>query len=141
MATIYTRKGQPILCDDTDYEWLNQYVWYLAEGYALSWIDGKTISMHRLIMPVEPPLVVDHIDRWRANNHRSNLRPVTRQENALNASRPRIQTYDPVTDKFWLLRGHDLIGIYDTQEEMHQRWIEAKHGRTPAVTNTTIPSD
>jgi hypothetical protein len=147
MATIYTRNGTPIIVDDADYDWLSQYTWNVNMyiGYATTSIrtNGRQrmIVMHRLIMDAPAGSTVDHINRNRADNRRSNLRFVTRSENTLNASKPRYQHRDPVTGKWWLSRGNDLIGIYDTEQQLHDAWFEARHGQTPAVTNTTIPTD
>lgn len=40
--------------------------------------------MHRRILPVEAPLVVDHINRNTLDNRRENLRPATVAQNAFN---------------------------------------------------------
>lgn len=90
MKIIYTSKGEKIFVDDEDYEWLNQYNWCLSRGYAsrARWLsDGdasKIIMMHRQIMGAKKGELVDHIDRNRKNNQRSNLRICSYAENARN---------------------------------------------------------
>lgn len=141
MATIYTTQGDPILCDDADYEWLNSYKWTSSNGYAATSIQGKMVGMHRLIVSPPPGMVADHINRQRADNRRSNLRAATISENTRNASKRCIR-FDEPTGTWWLLRGaHDLIGIYDTGEELYQAYCEAQFGRIPTHTNTAIPID
>jgi hypothetical protein len=70
--------------DAADYEWLNQWHWYLDSGYAARHEKGKTILMHRLIMQPPEGMLVDHVDGNRANNCRVNLRVCTRLENTRN---------------------------------------------------------
>lgn len=145
MATIYTSKGIPILVDDSDYEWLNSFKWTVGyKGYATASgprVSGRQTSlrMHRLIMDAPAGMLVDHINHNRADNRRSNLHIVTAKENQNNLTPQRKQQHDAATGKWWLLRGHDLIGIYDTQTQLHEAWMQAEHGRTPKITNTEIP--
>jgi len=70
--------------DAADYEWLNRYKWHLDNGYPARYENGKTILMHREILPPPPGMVVDHIDGNKANNCRVNLRAATRAQNGLN---------------------------------------------------------
>lgn len=80
------------LVDDDFYDDLSQYRWYLhPEKYAfrIKQTKGKqqTFLMHRQVMgygPGDPQL--DHRDRNRLNNQRSNLRPSTQAENLENTS-------------------------------------------------------
>lgn len=148
MATIYTRKGESILVDDEDYEWLNRFTWAITDyiGYPttnLGAINGKskTITMHRMLVIAPKGHVVDHINRDRTDNRKQNLRIASKSENTLNASPNRKIRYDQPTGKYWLLRGRELIGMYDTDREASAAFWEARHGRTPVITNTTIPID
>jgi hypothetical protein len=145
MATIYTAKGNPILVDDEDYDWLNQYKWHLAAGYAktlLKWPGGKkAVLMHRFIMDPPDHLYVDHINNNRADNRRQNLRLATHKENQQNQLRNRKKVYDAVTGKYWILRGHDLLAIYNTYSEAEAAFWSMRYGGIPAPTNITIPID
>lgn len=96
MKIIYTNKGEKIFVDDEDYNYLNEYNWYLDnDGYALTSIyDNKNkkqkyFRMHRLIMNPEHDMVIDHIDGIRHNNVKSNLRICTRSENCKNIKKYR----------------------------------------------------
>jgi hypothetical protein len=77
-------EGQYALVDAADHDWLKQYTWHLHDGYAARRENGRRIYIHREIM--EPPegMLVDHADRNKLDNCRSNLRVCTRQENMCN---------------------------------------------------------
>jgi hypothetical protein len=72
--------------------WANQWRWQLAtNGYAKRHLPRGTgprsiISLHRAIMGLSPGdgLEVDHINRDRLDNRRTNLRVTTRAKNAQN---------------------------------------------------------
>ena len=101
MKKIYTNKGEEILVDDADFEWLNQWKWHLNEhGYAVrrehvkvgyKQYRGNWIRMHRLIMGF-PQVKVDHWDRNPQNNQRGNLRLATNSENGFNSKMPITNT-------------------------------------------------
>jgi hypothetical protein len=77
--------------DAADYEWLGRYRWSLfSGGYAARRNkEGKWVLMHREIMQPLEGMVVDHVDRNKANNCRFNLRVCTPVENQHNrAKRP-----------------------------------------------------
>ena len=75
-----------LLCaeiDDKDFEKISGYKWYLhSEGYvaAPDYHEGipGTVYMHKLIVPGK---LVDHRDRDKLNNRKSNLRCATRSQN------------------------------------------------------------
>lgn len=76
-------KGITIV-DDSDYNKLSKHKWYLSSGYA---INENREKMHRLIIQPKTNEIVDHIDRDKLNNTRSNLRIVTHRQNAHNSSK------------------------------------------------------
>lgn len=79
-----SRNNKEMICDLEDWERLKEYYWYLeTTGYARS-IAGYA---HQLIQESQYPLVTDHINRNKLDNRKSNLRSVTRRENALNSDR------------------------------------------------------
>ena len=86
---IILNTGDVVFVDDADYEWLTLHKWFLdGDGYAKrtdrSGSRGRHVSMHRKILTAPAHLEVDHIDGNRLNNQRSNLRLVTRSQNAQN---------------------------------------------------------
>jgi hypothetical protein len=83
--------GTEVKVSDADYKWLSQWTWSTSHGYArrVPWDtelqkSGPAIYMHRLIRNAGPGEEVDHIDRDKLNNQRSNLRLVTRGPNSQN---------------------------------------------------------
>jgi len=94
MKEISLSQGKNTLVDDSDFNWLNQWKWYLSKTngheYAIrktpknSEGGRKTILMHRLIMNTPPELETDHRDNNGLNNQRFNLRNCTEQNNRLN---------------------------------------------------------
>ena len=88
MKTIILKGGIETTVDDVDYDYLNQFKWYLANGYPASkeTIEGKrrTIIMSRVIMRAKKGEQIDHIDRNKLNNQRSNLRFCTQSQNMMN---------------------------------------------------------
>lgn len=71
-----------------DYALVSRYKWHInTNGYAVTKINGKHRSMHRMVADVHDPQVfVDHVDQNRLNNTRNNLRRMTPKENANNMS-------------------------------------------------------
>lgn len=94
MKTIITHsknklKNGVILMDDENYDWLNEYNWYLdKDKYAITnvIINNKktTKKMHRLIMDEPKNMQIDHIDNNKLNNQKHNLRIVNAQQNQMN---------------------------------------------------------
>ncbi|MEN6426596.1 MAG: HNH endonuclease [Phycisphaerales bacterium] len=74
--------------DATDYPEISKYKWHAArygrKVYALSKRNGRTISMHRMLMRPRKGYIVDHKDGNSLNNCRDNLRVCTRQQNQAN---------------------------------------------------------
>lgn len=73
--------------DDEDFVLVKEFKWRLeAKGnYAMTGGKGNTKRMHRFILNPGPGIEIDHIDRNKLNNCRSNLRLVNRAENCHNS--------------------------------------------------------
>lgn len=99
MKQIYLKgkTNQVAIVDNDDYPGLSQYKWYNNKGYAIritSRKDGhKVIKMHREIMgALDTTIPIDHIDRNKLNNQKSNLRLCTASQNAINTGLNRNNT-------------------------------------------------
>lgn len=85
-------RGQFAIVDAADYDWLMQWKWHCAHGYAVrttrSLANGKEcrrhLRMHRLIIDAPNEFEVDHINCNRLDNRRSNLRLCSKAENRTN---------------------------------------------------------
>ena len=90
-------KGKFAIVDAEDFEWLNQWGWYVVKCdnkfYAArtQWISSlprnkaaKRIYMHREILQTNKGIEVDHKDGNSLNNQKINLRTSTRSQNAAN---------------------------------------------------------
>lgn len=94
---IQLTQGKTTIVDDADFDWLNQYKWYLGSSrgmfYAKREDRGKEVKMHRLILGLtDPKIEGDHRDRDGLNNQRNNLRVATRSQNCHNR-RSRINSF------------------------------------------------
>lgn len=82
---IYLSNGKYSLVDEEDYDLLMQHKWhYSNSGYASKRFSKKTVSIHRFVMDkylTADNLVIDHINRNRLDNRKSNLRVCTTQQN------------------------------------------------------------
>ncbi|SRR5258705_5905378 len=92
MKKIQLTQGKFALVDDTDFEWLNQWKWYLSHGYAVRHLprmiqkNRKVTYMHRIINNTSEGMETDHINQNKLDNRRENLRTVTKYQNSLNRS-------------------------------------------------------
>ena len=97
MREILVTGGEITLVDDEDYPMLSKYGWfkqrsrcgdgkiYVGTSVKLGPKNWKSVTMHRMILGVEPRVPVDHIDGDPFNNQRSNLRVVTHGLNRANS--------------------------------------------------------
>ena len=85
----YTSNMDKFFIDYDDYEKVKKYCWYKnKDGYfdSVDKTTSKHVKLHRLIMGFPDNRVVDHIDRDKTNNRKSNLRLCTMKENCRNRS-------------------------------------------------------
>lgn len=86
--------GKEMIFDKEDLEIVSARPWFIDEtGYpsARDKETGERTRLHRMLLKGEIPegKVVDHINRNKLDNRRSNLRVCTQQTNVRNASRSR----------------------------------------------------
>ncbi len=149
MRVIELTRGYAAIVDDEDFESLAQYRWraninrkYSKTVYAIRSVHfgngkQKTVSMHRLILKAPPNFEVDHMNGNGLDNRRSNLRLVTRTQNAQNRSQtkgsklPKGVFYIPKmkTRKFratiWANKKIHPLGFYETLEEAKEAYNKA----------------
>ncbi len=91
MKQIPLTKGHSALVDDQDYEWLSQWKWHEANGYArrVKKVKGRCVPvyMHRQILEAEPKQVIDHLNHNPLDNRRENLCVGTQRDNLMNRAR------------------------------------------------------
>lgn len=104
-----------------------------ADGYIVFRVNSKLYYAHRvawfLCYGEIPSGVVDHINRVKSDNRLVNLRVVTQSENCQNRTAKGITK--PKQTKKWAAsimvnRKRKHIGYFDTPEQAHQAYIEAK---------------
>lgn len=108
-------KGKVYRCqyDQEDEAVIKQYTWHLINGYATTFIKGKAILFHRLVMKVEDPeKQVDHRFHDKLDNRKAMLRVCTRAENRRNSQKHKATAHS----KF--------KGIYNDQGRWHAQIMQ-----------------
>jgi hypothetical protein len=102
MKEIPLTQGKVALVDDEDYERINKHKWYARKGvytfYAQRYVtkNGKDIVIgmhHQVLGVIEARPRTDHKDQNGLNNQKHNLRPCTRNQNAMNQCPRRGKKY------------------------------------------------
>ena len=87
MIKIPLTQGKFAIIDEDDFFIVSPYRWWAklkgSKWYAETKIQGKNVSMHRLLLNF-PEVLVDHWDGDGLNNTRQNLRKATHQQNGFN---------------------------------------------------------
>lgn len=97
IVKIPLTRGKFALIDSQDLELVSKFKWYLSGGSGVEYACarnprklgfsqwGRSVKMHRVILGItDPKIQVDHKDRDRLNNTRSNIRIVTKHQNMWN---------------------------------------------------------
>lgn len=100
MKEIFLTNGLATSVDDDMYDYLNQWKWHLStNGYAKRNLyvynpGQKTINifMHHIVLPRPDKMFIDHIDRNKLNNVRTNLRVCTNPQNQANKGKRKDNT-------------------------------------------------
>lgn len=113
----------------TDDERVKEHNWgKIADGYASTRINGECVLAHRFVSEPSCDELVDHIDRNKKNNMRSNLRNTNKSVNAYNSKIRTTNKSGVVGVRFrddtkrWqaeIRRNYEKIslGCYGTKEE------------------------
>jgi hypothetical protein len=140
----FTNNGWPYIYDELDAEIIERFTWqqsneYLARVVRLSSGKRKTILMHREIMGnPDKGLEVDHINRVKNDNRRSNLRIVTRGQNNTNSKNRKSRTglkgsypnnrskTNPYQAKITINKKQTHIGYFETAEKAHEAYLSKR---------------
>ena len=98
--------GTKFYFDREDFELVKNFCWHINNrGYvaALDRSTGKAASLHRLIMRPQKGEVVDHINRNKLDNRKSNLRVCNNADNLKNTSINK-NNVSGFTGVFWCTR-------------------------------------
>lgn len=79
----YTSNGEEFYFDLEDYDKIKDYTRFINSGYVRTKRDGRVIKLHKLLCEGEE---IDHFNRNKLDNRKSNLRPITHKQNMLNRS-------------------------------------------------------
>jgi hypothetical protein len=74
------------IIDYEEYDKVKDYKWYLSAGYCVTKGIDKNNGVDIYCVIFNNRIPYDHIDNDRLNNRKSNLRPVTNQQNSMNMS-------------------------------------------------------
>lgn len=117
-------------------------------GYILIGIDGRDYYAHRLawlwVHGKWPLHQIDHINGNRADNRLENLRDVTKAQNMQNLKRSRkdsstgllgvVPSKGRFTSVIFVNKVTHRLGTFDTPEQAHAAYIEAKRRLHPGGT-------
>ncbi len=86
ITLVFLTQGKVAIIDNADAERVLGRRWRIdAYGYAIAGCGKGTTTLHRFLMGAQPGDEVDHINRTKLDNRRSNLRFVTHAQNCINA--------------------------------------------------------
>lgn len=118
------------IVDDEDYAWLSKYNWHITGigRYPATYFKHRKIKMHNLIICKPENKFIDHINRDKLDNRKSNLRLCTKHQNLCNRKKQKNNTsgYTGVTfdkkTKKWVAficykRKNKIIGLFINKEE------------------------
>lgn len=147
---IALTQGKFALVDAEDFEWLNQFSWVYAKGYARSGIYNPEIqktrlhSMHRMITKPSgtssrgyADVIVDHINGNTLDNRKANLRFTNVSGNLQNQRKRTKQTTSSFKGVSWNKEKqkwqvkikangkHIWLGYFDLEKEAARTYNEA----------------
>lgn len=133
------KHGQFMVVIDTDMvPVINGHTWSISKLHKMFYAstcmtraNGKrgVVYMHAIINGTPPGFVTDHISGNSLDNRRCNLRSITNQQNQFNRRTAKGYTQLPngkYRAQLQLNNRFVHIGIYDTEEQAHAAYLEAK---------------
>lgn len=86
---VFIYIGDKVIYVDTeDYNKIKSFRWYIdKDGYVVGYVGGKMVKLHRFIIDCPQDKVVDHINRNKLDNRKSNLRICSVKDNNRNHSK------------------------------------------------------
>lgn len=154
---IQNRKGQKfiVLHDECDQELISGYRWYIGtDGYVRT-VEKYPKLMHRLILGITDRRVhVDHKNRNKLDNVRSNIRACTRGQNMANRRSGGRSQYLGVSYQSYLKKGKaytyivatigingkkKTLGRYKTEEEAAKAYDNAAKIHHGEFANLNFP--
>lgn len=87
MKLIPLSKGEFAMIDDSDFESVSKYKWFLVNGYAGKAVNGRRNAkeyLHRFLVKPEITQSIDHANGDKLDNRRFNLRVCSHSENLKN---------------------------------------------------------
>ncbi len=82
---VSVNKREVLMDDDIDLSVLTNNLTITSAGYAASRIGSEKVLIHHLVLPKRKDSFVDHINRNKLDNRRSNLRYASGTLNSLNS--------------------------------------------------------
>lgn len=133
-------RGQTVLVDDEDLDLVKRIDWRVSKkGYVYS-----TVYLHRLVTGAPNNRQVDHGDRNKLNNRKSNLKHVTPRQNAANRGTKKTSRFAGVRLKngkwhafIHVKRKQIHLGVHPTEIDAAAAYNDAatKHFGQPEYLN------
>ena len=117
---IELSRGKVAIVDADDYRHTSEHKWSFTHyGYAVSWIGGRMVLMHRWLLGANDSQEVDHVNMDRLDNRRENIRVCTRSQNIANRNAPvnntsgfKGVTWDKPHKMYRAQMAHVFLGLF-----------------------------
>jgi hypothetical protein len=127
MKEIQLTQGKVTLVDDDDFEYLNQWKWYVNNLSGKFYVirnhreNKKFVAqllMHRFIMNPSKGLVVDHLNGDTLDNRKCNLRVCTYSQNRMNSTKT-IYNKSGYKGVYWHKLGKKWVSTIELNKTKH----------------------